>query len=110
MLGLGGIIGPPLITWLIYTYSWREAFLLVGMVVFVLIILGAQFLRQDPSKMGQVPYGQGSETRVKAPSIVLGIKFKTSPSHKEILALCYYGLLLWFLRLDDYGSYRALCY
>jgi MFS family permease len=64
-MGIGGMIGPPLITWLIYTYNWREAFLWVGIVVFVLIILAAQFLKQDPSQMGQIPYQKGNETRRK---------------------------------------------
>ena len=63
--GLGGIIGPPLITWLIYTYNWRDAFLFVGIVVFVLIILAAQFLKRDPSQIGQIPYQKGNETRRK---------------------------------------------
>jgi MFS family permease len=65
--GLGGFMGPPLITWLIYTYNWREAFLFVGIGVFAMIILGAQFLRRDPSKMGQVPYGEESQFRVDSP-------------------------------------------
>jgi MFS family permease len=63
---LGGIIGPPLITWLIYTYSWRDAFLFMGIVVFILVILAAQFLKRDPSQMGQIPYQKGNETRRKA--------------------------------------------
>jgi OFA family oxalate/formate antiporter-like MFS transporter len=61
--GLGGIICPPLITWLIYTYNWREAFLFVGIVVFILVILLAQFLKRDPSQIGQIPYQKGNDTR-----------------------------------------------
>ena len=68
--GLGGMIGPPLITWLIYTYNWRDAFLFVGIVVFVLIILAAQFLKRDPSQMGQIPYQKGNENRRKALTVV----------------------------------------
>jgi MFS family permease len=64
--GLGGIIGPPLITWLIYSYSWRDAFLYVGIVVFVMIILLAQFLKRDPSQTGQIPYQKGNEAIRKA--------------------------------------------
>lgn len=74
--GVGGFIAPIVITWLIYTYDWRTAFLLVGIVVFVLIVLGAQFIRRDPSKMGQTPYGGESETRQKAQSNVLGFSLK----------------------------------
>ena len=63
--GLGGIIGPPLITWLIYAYDWREAFLWVGMAVFIRVIIAAQFLKRDPSQIGQTPYQKGNETRRK---------------------------------------------
>jgi MFS family permease len=66
--GMGGLIGPPLITSLIYSYGWREAFLFAGIGVFVLIILASQFLKRDPSQVGQVPYGEGSEARAKASS------------------------------------------
>jgi MFS family permease len=77
--GLGGLIGPPLITWLIYTYNWRDAFLFIGMGTFILVILAAQFLRRDPSKMGQVPYDEVSETnktREKAPVCLSGLSLK----------------------------------
>jgi MFS family permease len=74
--GLGGIIGPPLITWIIYNYSWRQAFLFVGIGVFVLVVLAAQFLRRDPSKMGQVPYGEGGHTAGKTFSDVSGLSSK----------------------------------
>jgi MFS family permease len=60
--GLGGIIGPPSITWLIYTYSLREAFLFAGIVVFFLTVLAAQLLKRDPSEIGQIPYQKGNET------------------------------------------------
>jgi MFS transporter, OFA family, oxalate/formate antiporter len=63
--GLGGIIGPPFITWLVYTYSWREALLFTGIGVLVLVILLAQFLKRDPSQTGQIPYQKGNETRKK---------------------------------------------
>jgi MFS transporter, OFA family, oxalate/formate antiporter len=59
--GLGGIIGPPVITWLIYTYTWQLAFLYVGIVVIVLTVLLAQFLKRDPSQMGLTPYQKGDE-------------------------------------------------
>ncbi|MFC1942120.1 MFS transporter [Chloroflexota bacterium] len=55
--GVGGLILPPLSNWLISIYGWRDAFLIIGVVVAVAIILAAQFLRRDPAQMGQLPYG-----------------------------------------------------
>ena len=55
--GTGGIILPPVANWLISAYGWRNAYLIIGALVLVVIIAGAQFLKRDPSEMGQEPYG-----------------------------------------------------
>ncbi len=51
MAGVGaGAIGiPPLATWLISAFSWREAYLMLGCSIFVLgIVPAALFLRENP--------------------------------------------------------------
>jgi MFS family permease len=55
--GIGGLIAPPLATRLISTYHWRVSYLIMGGVVLVVVTIAAQFLRRDPTQMGQVPYG-----------------------------------------------------
>jgi MFS family permease len=97
--GVGGFVGPPLITWLIYGYSWRSAFLTIGITVFILIILGAQFLRRDPSKMGQVPYGEVNETREKPLPDILGLSLKQALNTRKfwILAIALFCLGFCFL-------------
>jgi MFS family permease len=74
--GLGGIIGPLLITRLIYTYDWRTAFLYVGIAVFIVIILLAQFLKRAPSQVGQTPYQKGNEARRKELADVVELSLK----------------------------------
>jgi MFS family permease len=57
MAGVGaGAIGiPPLATWLIEAYGWREAYLLLGASVFVLgMIPAALWLRETPPDVEQV--------------------------------------------------------
>jgi len=56
-IGFGTLIMPPVATWLISAYGWRIAYIVIGSIALVLIILAAQFLRRDPSQMGQLPYG-----------------------------------------------------
>jgi len=56
--GIGGLITPPVASWLISTYAWRRSFLILGGAVLVLVVLAAQFLRRDPIRMGQRPYGE----------------------------------------------------
>lgn len=74
--GVAGFIGPIIITWLIYTYSWRQSFLFVGAAVFVLVLVGAQFIRRDPSQMGLLPYGEGSAQKGKDRSYATGLSLK----------------------------------
>jgi OFA family oxalate/formate antiporter-like MFS transporter len=97
--GLGGLIGPPLVTWIVYSYSWREAYLYLGAGVFALMIISAQFLRRDPYKMGQVPYGQESVATSKLPSDTTGLSskeaFKTNTFWLIALIMFCVGFCLW---------------
>ncbi len=56
-IGTGMLIMPPVITWLIINYGWRTTYIVVGVAILVLIVPLAQFLRRDPSQIGQLPYG-----------------------------------------------------
>ena len=53
-----GITTVPLVaSWLISGYGWRIAYIFMSIVSLVLIMLTAQFLRRDPSRIGELPYG-----------------------------------------------------
>lgn len=60
--GIGGLIGPPVINWLINNQGLRDCFTILGISVLFGAILSAQFLKLDPSKIGQLPYGKWEET------------------------------------------------
>ena len=57
-IGVGTMIMPPVANWLITDYGWRVAYLIIGIAVLVLITSAAQFLRYEPSRMGQLPHGE----------------------------------------------------
>ncbi len=56
-IGAGTMIMPPVASWLISSYGWRTSYIVIGSIALVLIILAAQFVRRDPTQMGQLPYG-----------------------------------------------------
>ena len=56
--GIGMLIVSPAANWLIYTRSWQTSYLILGGIILVVVILAAQFLRRDPSRAGQLPYGE----------------------------------------------------
>jgi OFA family oxalate/formate antiporter-like MFS transporter len=55
--GIGQLVAPPIVSRLIRSYDWHQTFLILGSVISIAVILAAQFLRRDPAKMKQVPYG-----------------------------------------------------
>lgn len=60
-IGVGTLIIPPVATWLIESWSWSTAYIVIGAIALVLIILAAQFLRLDPRQMGLLPDGENKE-------------------------------------------------
>lgn len=54
---LGGVVMAPVSAWLIGAYQWRTAYVLTGILAWVLIIPGALVLKQEPSEIGAGPDG-----------------------------------------------------
>ncbi len=57
-VGFGIVVIAPLASWIIAAYGWRPAYITIGIMTLVLIIVAAQFLRRDPRQIGQLPYGE----------------------------------------------------
>ena len=74
-IGVGMVIIPPIAQWLISSYGWRTSYIVVGISALILIMLSAQFLRRDPGKMGQLPYGE-SELEAKVSSQTTGFSLR----------------------------------
>ena len=55
--GIGALVTPPVANLLISTYDWRMSYIILGSTVLVVVVLAAQLLRRDPTRMGQVSYG-----------------------------------------------------
>jgi len=72
--GLAGLIFNPLLNRIIMNYSWREAYLMMGVVILVLGIPVIYFIVVDhPSKKGLMPYGK-EETQTNLNTEVTGLK------------------------------------
>ena len=57
-LGVGTLVMPPLATWLISLFDWRNTYIIIGVTSLVLILAVARLLKRDPKEMGLVPYGE----------------------------------------------------
>jgi len=77
-MGLGAIISPPLIQWLISIYGWQQPFIILSIALFVIVIPLAQFMRHSPQRMGIRPYGDVVDTigdKLPLLSVAEGISF-----------------------------------
>jgi MFS family permease len=56
--GAGMLFIPPYTAHLIDGHGWRNSFLIMGIAIFAVAIVAAQFLKRDPKAIGAVPYGE----------------------------------------------------
>jgi len=60
-IGLGGVISAPLAQWLISSYGWQQAYVILGLIAFIIIIPLAQFMKHSPQRIELKPY-EGNKT------------------------------------------------
>lgn len=76
-IGLGTFLLSPVANYLISIYDWRNAYIILGISVFVVIVLAAQLFRRDPAQMGLRPYGQPVQTKGQPmPEAVHGLNLR----------------------------------
>ncbi|MFC1913572.1 MFS transporter, partial [Chloroflexota bacterium] len=55
--GVGMLLMPLIINWLISNYDWRTSYIIMGIAVLAFVLVASQFLKRDPSKLGLLPDG-----------------------------------------------------
>jgi MFS family permease len=55
--GIGPFIFSPVVTWLILTWDWQTAFVVISTVMTIFLVLSCLMMRNHPYDMGQQPYG-----------------------------------------------------
>jgi len=70
--GLGAVIIAPINAWLISAYHWRSAYLIAGIVAWIVMITAALFLKKEPSEIGAhidgKPASETTESAHKQPA------------------------------------------
>jgi len=59
--GVGMMTTPLVASYFIATHGWRTAYLALGSIAVVALLIIAQFIRRDPSTMGLTAYGADSQ-------------------------------------------------
>ncbi len=86
--GLGTVVMPPIAARLISSYGWRASYVIVGIMALVLVILAAQFLRRDPSQVGQLPYGEGKPKQENLNLEAKGFSLRRAIHTRQFWMLC----------------------
>jgi MFS family permease len=84
--GTGTLVAPPISTWLISLFAWRTSYIIVGCLVFIFVVLPAQFLRNTRPQADNVSPGQ-PEKRPNEPA-------PGGYRHQAVLAQFRYGFLV----------------
>jgi len=87
-LGIGTVVMPLLASGLMFNYGWRISYVIVGIIALVVLLLVAQFLRRDPSQVGQLPYGESEVKQESLNSQVKGLPFQEVIHTKQFWMLC----------------------
>jgi MFS family permease len=56
--GVGTMLAPLLISWIITGQGWRNTYNIIGIIIFVCIVFSALLLRRDPARMNLLPDGE----------------------------------------------------
>jgi MFS family permease len=59
-VSIGGLVAPLVIIRLIEAGGWRNAYIILGGLLLVVMVAAAQFQRRHPADMGLKPYGEGA--------------------------------------------------
>ena len=55
--GIGMLIVPLLVNWLISSYGWRNAYTIIGIIALIGVVSIALLFKRDPAQIGQLPDG-----------------------------------------------------
>jgi len=58
--GVGAVMWPLIAQWLISSYGWQTAFLVLAAASLLVAVPAAQFMRHTPQRVGLRPYGEGA--------------------------------------------------
>lgn len=61
--GLGTVVMAPFATYLISHFTWRMAFLIIGVIVWLIVIPLSRLLKKDPYEIGTLPDGANSVSK-----------------------------------------------
>lgn len=66
-IGAGSVIFSPLISHFVSSYGWRIAYVIIGIITLIVIVLSALLLRREPDQIGPIPIGREVAQKTASP-------------------------------------------
>ncbi|MDT8428378.1 MAG: MFS transporter [Pseudomonadales bacterium] len=96
-ISLGGILIPPVSTWLVDMLGWRVAWHVLGVVAAVLILPAALVVRRSPEDYAMHPDGKSGEEIDSSPHSAANVDYNTSMTRSQAMRTGrFYALVLAF--------------
>ena len=92
--GAGQLVMPLLASIFIADYGWRNAYIIIGALVLVLIISIGQLLRRDPGQMGLLPDGDEKTAASKVGVREGGLSFRQASRTRQFWTICAVNLIV----------------
>ena len=86
--GIGILVMPIFLNWLIASYQWRTAVIVTGIAIAACLVIGAQFLVGDPSKKQQFPDGRGPVALANKSVETLNLSLREALHTRRFFLLC----------------------
>jgi MFS family permease len=90
--GIALMVIVPAANQAILNYGWRTAYIIVGIVVIVIVVMAAQFLRRDPYQLGKLPYGYDETSTSASGAGTYGLFFREALRTRQVwlISLVYF--------------------
>ena len=99
--GAGMFIMPLVASWYMTTYGWRNAYLVLGLIAMVSVILVAQLLKRNPAQMGLKPYG-AEEVSAKGVEVAdKGLSFREAFRTRQLWTICTIYFIAWYIGMTN---------
>ena len=101
--GFGQLVIPLFATALIAAYGWRNAYLVIGTMVLIILIAIAQVLRRDPQGMGLLP-DNGNDDPADSGTVSAdpGLTLNAAIGTKQLWVMCMAWFAVFFCLLTVY--------
>ncbi len=96
-IGFGTLLTPPLLTQLIAAYNWRLAYIMVGAVTLIVVIVVSQFIKYSPSSAERLD--EDTDLSEKESSSNEGLSLSQAIRHRQFWMVAFIYFCFGFVQL-----------